>query len=179
VNEPNDAWLVETAKAGDTESYSMLVRRHGAIVLAVCIGMLSDRSEAEDAAQDAFLRGFEKLSTLKAGKRFRPWVVQIARHRCLDLLRERKRHSDIEPESAHPGVESGEDSLALRLALDRLPEQYRVPLMLFYFDGRSSRGVAEALGISVDGACTRLSRARRELRKLMSEQTTGANDGVR
>ena len=160
------------------EGYAALIRRHGAIVLAVCIGTLPDRCEAEDAAQDALLRAFEKLGTLKDGARFRPWVVQIARHRCLDILRERKRRKEVELEEAPPGVSTGENALALRLALDRLPEQYRVPLMLFYFDGRSSRGVAEALGISVDGACTRLSRARRELRKLMSEQTTGVNDGV-
>ena len=178
MDEPKDALLVEAAKEGNHESYAALVRRHGGIVLAVCIGMLGDRSEAEDAAQDALLRGFEKLPTLKVNRLFRSWVVQIARNRCLDLLRERKRQSDVDPEAANPGVDSGENALALRLALDRLPEQYRVPLMLFYFDGRSSRGVAEALGISVDGACTRLSRARRELRKLMSERTTGVSHGV-
>jgi RNA polymerase sigma-70 factor (ECF subfamily) len=160
--------LVDACRGGDTTgAYGELVRRHSRSVFAVCLGTLGNVHDAEDIAQETFIRGIARIAQLRDGTQFGPWIMKIARNLCIDYVRRRKRGATIlamqdrdrvVPEAAH---------VDLREAVTRLPEKYRLPLLLYYFDGRSSESVARTLGISTDGALTRLSRARKELRKLI------------
>jgi RNA polymerase sigma-70 factor (ECF subfamily) len=142
--------------------------------------MLGNVHDAEDAAQETFVRAFVGIRELRAGTQFRPWVARIARNHCLDLLRRRKRGAEIL--QAHGAGESAEasphEAEVLRRETDerllqcllRLPENYRVPLMLYYFDGHSTENVAKMLDLDPAAVLTRLSRARRELRRMLQEQ---------
>jgi len=166
-----DAQLAAASRRGDREAYATLARRHTRIVFAVCYGILSDVSDAEDAVQEVCLKAMTKLDDLHDGERFGAWISQIARNHCRDLLRARKRHREIltqrsaELKRPEPG-----DFSELHAALEKLSEDYRLPLMLYYFDGQSTKSVAEALDLSQGGACTRLCRARKELRRLLERQ---------
>lgn len=167
-----DRALVAASRDGDHEAYAELTRRHLRRVFAVCLGVLGELDDAEDAAQDAFVKGFERIRSLRDGRRFPAWITQIARNRCRDLLRRRKRR----PES--PLTDLVEDTTAvppdryadLRRALARLTENDRLPLLLYYFDGKNTRTVAAELGLSQGGACSRLYRARRRLRGLLEDE---------
>ncbi len=163
-----DGMLVKRSAGGDGQAYGTLVERYSRGVFALCLGLLGNAHEAEDAAQDAFVKGYEHLGRLRDGGRFGAWVTGIARNRCLDLIRRRRRRAEALVEIS---VETGSESGAyddLHDAIGRLDEQYRLPLLLYYFDGRNSEGVARVLEISTAGAQTRLSRARRELRRLLA-----------
>ena len=175
--------LVPACRGGDKGAYAALVRTHARSVFAICLGMLGNVHDAEDAAQETFVRAFSRLPELRAAAQFRPWTARIARNLCLDLLRRRKRGSQAlamraaaepnpgnraEPQDARLLRE--EERRRLEGALARLPEKYRVPLMLYYFDGHSTGNVAKMLDLDPAGVLTRLSRARRELRRMLQEQ---------
>ncbi len=154
-------------------NYTELVRDNSARIFAICFSMLFNRGDAEDITQEAFLRGFSDIKQLRDMNKFGPWITQIAKHMCLDLLRKRKlnkmavKHiaiNDVKDESTYD-----QDKYSrLQSALTQLTEEYRLPLMLYYLDGQSTKNIAESLEITVATAQTRLSRARKKLRQLLS-----------
>jgi RNA polymerase sigma-70 factor (ECF subfamily) len=170
LHDREDRQLVGAAVDGNAEAYSALVRRHGKRVYAICLGMLGNVPDSEDMAQETFVTAMTRLHTLKDAAKFGGWIAQIARNLCRDLRRNRARQRDL---LAARGLEletpAGEDFSNLHSALAVLPEKYRIPLMLFYFDGKDTTKLAEELNMSQAGACTRLSRARKELRRQLSK----------
>jgi RNA polymerase sigma-70 factor (ECF subfamily) len=162
--------LVDACRGGDAGAYAGLVKRYSRSVFAVCLDTLGNIQDAEDIAQDTFIKGLARIGQLRDGGQFGPWIMKIARNLCLDHARRRRRGAEIVALSGGDRRGSGEEHADLREAIAMLPEKYRLPLMLYYFDGRSSENVASALGISTDGALTRLSRARKKLRKLIDSE---------
>ena len=162
--------LVEASRAGDREAYAALVRRHARRIYAICLGILGSRNDTEDVFQETFVKGLTRIHTLRDSSQFPAWISQIARNLCRDFYRKSTRRRFLL--DAHAGPEAGrttdpEQFKDLHDALERLPEKYRLPLMLFYFDGKSSETLARELNVSRAGASTRLFRARNELRKLL------------
>jgi len=159
--------LVASARNGDKDAYGRLVRAHSGRVFAICLGMRADRHDAEDMSQQAFLRGFMQIRTLRNSEKFATWIAQIARNSCIDLIRRRRPQAVSVPACHNDRDDERTEGLRLGAVLTELPAQYRVPLLLFYFDGRSTQSIAETLGLTQGAVQTRLSRARRLLRKLM------------
>ena len=170
MNERTDEYLVTASRDGDRQAYAGLVRRHSRRVYAVCIGILGNTADSDDIAQETFVKGFSGIGTLRSGESFAPWITHIARNLCRDHIRVSVRRRDLLKEHLGDPQRGVEDFSALHEALAELPEQYRTPLMLYYFDGKSAKRLSEELEISHAGACTRLSRARRELRRIMERQ---------
>ncbi len=179
-----DLELVTAAVDGNRQAAADLIERQAAAVYAVCLGLLGDPDLAQDAAQDTLLKGMERLGTLRDPSTFRAWLVSIARNHCRDHWKTaRRRRELLEAEAGHvaaveavPGmaepiaVPEGPDGDAdpdVLNALSRLPENHRLPLLLYYFDGLDTARVGEALGISRSGAGARLCRARRALREIL------------
>jgi RNA polymerase sigma-70 factor (ECF subfamily) len=176
--------LVLACRNGDRSAYASLARAHTRTVFSICLGMLGNVHDAEDAAQESFVRGFSRVHELREDSRFRAWIVRIARNLCLDLLRRRKRGREVlslhgaagnsEARAGDAPHETAllrkEDRERLEKTLARLPEKYRVPLVLYYFDGHNTEDVARTLDLDPAGVLTRLSRGRRELRRMLQEQ---------
>ena len=168
MTDRNDIELVEASVRGDREAYAALVRRYASSVYAVCLSMLHDPDESQDMAQETLIKGMERIHTLREGSQFAPWITRIAQNLCRDYWRIRKRRDELLKERGPelvPGA--GESSMDLPLALERLPEKHRTPLLLYYFDGQSSESVAAALSTSRSGASRRLAQAREALRRLL------------
>lgn len=133
---------------------------HSKMVFAVCYGLLGDFQEAEDVAQEAFIRGFLRIRSLRNRDKFSSWIARIARNLCIDYLRRRKRKPDSLdnlPEHVAHTAPIKPELIDLQTAIRRLPEDSRFPLVLYYFDGKSAKAIADVLGISVPGVHTRLS----------------------
>lgn len=163
--------LIASCQNGNRMAYADLVRAHSGRVFAICLGILGNRHDAEDMAQQSLLRGFMRIGSLRQSGRFGPWIARIARNLCLDAIRKRKHNtiSGFVGAGREEGIDA-EDCRRLEAALARLSSDYRVPLLLFYFDGRSTQNIAETLGITQANVQTRLSRARRQLRALLAAQ---------
>lgn len=179
-----DAGLIEKAIAGDRQAAADLIERHASSVYAACLGLLADPDRAQDAAQDTLLKGFSRLATLQNPSSLRSWLISIAHNLCRDTWKQTRRRQELLDQQMQqatavadgpgqvvvPGMGSSSDQDEihdLRRSLARLPEKYRFPLLLYYFDGLSTKRVAEALDISPTGAATRLCRARRALRAIL------------
>jgi len=170
LNQLSEEELVAASKNGDRAAYAALVRRHTRRVYAVCLGVLGNSSDVEDIFQETFVKGLTKMHSLRDNSQFAGWISQIARNLCRDHYRKTQRRRDLLAREPVEDTATPKDFVDLHTALDKLPEQHRLPLMLFYFDGKSSEKLAEELNLTKAGACTRLFRARNELRKLLAER---------
>jgi RNA polymerase sigma factor (sigma-70 family) len=154
---------------GDRAAYAPLVRRHYKHVLLVCIGVLGNVHDAEDVAQDAMIKGLEKIGQLKEPDQFGHWIVKIARNLGVNHLRHKTiTERPLEPaaDDSRPQYGSHED---LRAAVARLPLELRLPLVMYYFDGRSVNTVAEKLNASPSGVYSKLRIAIRRLHEILKE----------
>lgn len=159
--------LVASCRTGDNSAYTSLAKAHSRRIFAICYGMLGNTHDAEDIAQQTLLRGFANIRQIRRNKKFGAWINRIAKNLCVDFIRKQKRRRSFPVGRVTTSQSSPKEYPELERALAKLPEEYRLALMLYYFDGQSARTVAEAFGISEGAAQARLSRARKKLRKLL------------
>ena len=164
-------WL-EQARRGDQVAFSRLVEAYQRPVYNLCYRMLGNAPEAEDAAQETFVRMYTKLHTYQPDRKLSSWVLSIASHYCIDRLRRRRGQwlsLDEEPVAATlPSQNRGPEEMALRSEsrdevqrlVDMLPAAYRVPLILRYWHDLSYAEIAEVMGLTVQAVKSRLHRAR-------------------
>ena len=169
MDDYSDDILVEASRRGDKQAYAMLVKRHYRYVFAVCLGILANVHDAEDIAQETMIKGFLKIKRLYRGERFDLWVLRIAKNLCVDYLRRKKRAKNVREQIRNKSTISSDDSGQLHEAIAQLPQEYRVPLMMYYFDNRSAKTIAEKLNISHSGACHKIRTARKKLHDLLKE----------
>jgi len=162
------------ARGGEKGAFVEIVSRYQGTVTGVTLAILHDFAASEDAAQEAFVKAWQKLSQLERPEKLRPWLSQIARTTALMHLR---KHHPGEPldsvselavdRQSHPDelVANAEERAVVLSALEALPENYRLPLVLFYREEKSVRAVAEALDLSESLVRKRLSRGREMLRQ--------------
>lgn len=173
---PNDAledslaekrWLSALAK-GDPSALGGLYEMYGERIFRYTYRMLGNRTDAEDATAETFLRVLRRSSELRADGAFRTWLFRIARNLCIDKLRQ---HKLIElPADAQYGASEEKTTLRVTVqqALKDLPAEYRDPLILCDLEDLPAREAATVLNISVPALKSRLYRGRRALRdKLM------------
>src|SRR5436190_2244006 len=171
-----DAELVLAARRDDKRAFVEIVAQHQAMVCGTALSILGDFAASEDAGQEAFLTAWRKIHELREPERLRPWLGQIARNAALGYLRRLRGEAPLESAELMPDESPGPDEIAateeeaelVRESLAKLPELYRLPLILFYREGQSVRAVAESLAISEDAVKQRLARGREMLRDRMS-----------
>lgn len=156
---------------GDRTAYAQLVRRHYKSVFLVCLGVLGNVHDAEDAAQDALLRGFQQVRQLRDATQFGGWIVAIARNLSINLLRQRKRTGKALAAERPAGPDGPQASHEdLQQAVARLPGDLRLPLVMYYFDGQNVKAVAAKLEISTSGVYQKLRAAVKELHDVLAAQ---------
>jgi RNA polymerase sigma factor (sigma-70 family) len=157
--------------AQDEAACAAFVEEHYGHVFAVCYGVLLNVHDAQDAAQETMLKGLMKVAEGNRPQRFRAWLISVARNLCIDHLRRRKRRQPPDPEPLPtPSQQEANAEQDLEQAIRRLPGELRVPLLMFYFDGRNPQAIAENLNISYSGVCRRLRAARQQLHELLTER---------
>jgi RNA polymerase sigma-70 factor (ECF subfamily) len=163
---------VRASQQGDRQAFSRLVEKYSRIVFAMCLSSVGHAQDADDLAQEVFMKAFVQINSLRQADRFGPWLTRICRNTATDFLRSRRRPEPLLPDQMEsvPSPTRGPDVDGLEKILYTLPEPLRQAVLLYYLDGRSTHSVAQALGISADGVMTRLSRARRLLRERLSAE---------
>ncbi len=156
---------------GDGEAFEMLVNRYQAGVLSLAWSILGNREEAEDAAQEAFVRAFSSFRTFVRGRSFRSWLYSIAAHGCLDRLKRRRteRRFRLDPAALPAGSSAGterriEDAELLVPLLLRLNPKERSALYLAAVEGYTSAEVGAVLGCSEGSARVRIHAAKKKVR---------------
>ncbi|MEN6308891.1 MAG: sigma-70 family RNA polymerase sigma factor [Anaerohalosphaeraceae bacterium] len=168
MDERSDQSLTARSRLGDKAAYEQLVLRHYRNLLGLCYAMLMNFNDAQDVCQETFLRGFEKLRDLRDDSLFANWITQIARRLCVDILRQRKKKQIVSTLNEQPCPSAGDYS-DLTTAIARLPDDYRIPLVMYYLDGHDERAIASHLGTSQSTVCRRIQAAKQLLHERLSE----------
>ena len=178
MTQPTDTDLrgvVRSAMSGDEVAFGQIVAAFNDDMRRVCVVVTRDEALAEDAVQAAWVIAWKKLGSLKDPDRLKPWLVAIAANQARDLVRKRKRRTDIEriahAPAAAAGVDpaTGIDSVDMLAAVERLKPEDRALLAMRYVAGFDATELSVATGISPAGTRTRLKRLVDQLRQELSD----------
>lgn len=189
----NELGWIRRAREGDHDAFGRLVHAYQTPVYNLAYRMLGNRSEAEEAVQEAFIRAYIHLSTYDAERPFRTWLLSIASHYCIDRLRRRRiTWLPLEDELASNGrlglagkspnpemiVTQREREEEIQQMLANLSPTDRAAITLCYWYDCSYEEIAETLNLTVPAVKSRLFRARRAMARMMQEQEKEANSAV-
>ena len=172
-----DSQLMAAVAQGDKDAFTEMVSRHLNAVIHFALRYVGRRAEAEDVAQEAFIRIWKNAASWEPkGFSFRSWLYRITYNLCIDELRKRKPVSEINDEMLSNYGDQPDDDLyrdqqqqQVAMALDNLPERQRTAITLCVYQGLSNRDAAKVMDISIEALESLLSRARRTLRNKMTE----------
>jgi RNA polymerase sigma-70 factor (ECF subfamily) len=172
---PSDKMLVRAVLAGENTAYGKLYDRYAPLIRAVCYDTTGNLADAQDLAQDVFMRAYKNLDQLRYPDRFGKWLVRIARLRCNEWLRRNvklrdKRVELSEVQIAVPDPPEDDRIGLLRKMIATLPEKERLALHTFYLQGNSADKARRIMGLSRSGYYRVLDRARKRLKQLMPER---------
>jgi RNA polymerase sigma-70 factor (ECF subfamily) len=174
-----DSQLILAVAQGDQAAFTEIVTRHLNPVVHFAMRYLGRRPDAEDVAQEAFIRLWKHADGWEdQGFSVRSWIYRITYNLCIDEIRKRKPTSPVEDEVSLASQEQPEKDLdreqrekQVAVALGELPERQRTALLLCVYQGLSNRDAAAVLDVSIEALESLLSRARRVLRNKMTEET--------
>jgi RNA polymerase sigma-70 factor (ECF subfamily) len=179
--ESSEAGLIVAAKRGDHAAYAALVERYQAAVYRLALRILQREADAEDAAQEAFVRAYIHLDTYNPGFRFYTWLAAITSHYCYRVLRQRRTLRLPEEDRELRGAAFVEDSPELAVLLrerdaavhalvDSLPQRSRDLLILRHWHSLSYEEIAAATDQSLSAVKSQLHRARKQLGAMLRER---------
>jgi RNA polymerase sigma-70 factor (ECF subfamily) len=177
AGEDPDRELIARVAVGDPAAVQALVARKLPRMLALARRMLGDAGEAEDVAQEVFVRAWKQAASWRPGAgRFDTWMHRVALNLCYDRLRRRREQPTADPpERPDPSVgaqermERTETSLRVEAAVSALPERQREAVVLCHYQELSNIEAAAAMGVSVEALESLLARGRRSLRQALAD----------
>jgi RNA polymerase sigma-70 factor (ECF subfamily) len=173
----NERVWIERALAGDESAFASLVEAYSTPVYNLAYRLLGQPADAEDAAQETFLRVYTRLSTYRPDQKVSSWILSIASHHCIDRLR--RRHVtwlsldelSVEQGGEAPGPEESvlqhESEEQVQRLLTSLPQAYRLVIVLRYWYDLSCQEIVQVTGSSENAVKTQLHRARKMLKEKM------------
>jgi RNA polymerase sigma-70 factor (ECF subfamily) len=175
----DESKLVEQSLSGDPEAYAALVNQHQTMIRAVTFRMTGSLDDAEELAQDAFLRAYRQLGSFGGGSKFSTWLCKIAINLSLDWHRRESRRDDIHSkwatealtENAPDGEFPDELSQRVQAALNRLPVKQRAAIVLTIYENQSHAEAAKTLGCTEATVSWRVFAARQKLKRLLKDLT--------
>ncbi len=183
----DDAAILRRFQSGDVSAFQELVRAYQDNIYNLCSYMTGDPVNAEDIAQDVFLKAYQNLKNFRPNASIYTWLYRIAVNACIDYKRKAsfeslfryQQHNDetIEDEpsddpSPEHDYESQQTRNAVRKALGRLSQKLRAVIVMKEMDGLSYDEIAQSLDISIGTVKSRISRARDELKRIMLKKDT-------
>lgn len=171
----HDAELLRRARNGERAALEILLGQSRGKILNLAFQILRDPDAAEDAAQETFVRAFQKLPLFRGESEFSTWLYRLALNLCLEkrrTLQRREQSAQNAPDEAKSENFAAriETRIALENALDELPESLRLPLILREWHGLNYEEIAEVLRIPVGTVKSRLNAARRQFRQVWEAQ---------
>jgi RNA polymerase sigma factor (sigma-70 family) len=183
----NDAELVSESLTGNKDAFGQIVARYQSLICSLAYSATGSLSQSEDLAQETFVAAWRQLAGLREPEKLRSWLCRISRNLTYDALRKQGREPSCQAESLEEISEShspeplpveqaisNEEQAILWRSLEKIPEIYREPLVLFYREHQSITAVAQNLELTEDAVKQRLSRGRKLLHKQVLAFVEGA-----
>ena len=176
--DPIEQRAIAAVKNGDSGSYDYVVTKYMKRVVSIAWGIVRNAHDAEDLAQEAFVKAFQTIERFKTGEPFGPWIYRIVTNLALDVVKHRKRFRheelrDVEPaarrDDADLAARSGELAVRIDAAIESLPEMQRVVARLYLVEEFGHAEIAEMTGLSEGTVRSHLSLARGKLKERLSD----------
>jgi RNA polymerase sigma-70 factor (ECF subfamily) len=172
--------VIDQAQKGDSGAFTQVVEAYQRPVFNLCYRMLGDPEDAEDAAQETFLRAYDHLRRYDRQRSFSTWLLSIAAHYCIDQIRKKRMtflsmdtFPNLDIPDANPGPESAfhrrEDQQRVQALLTTLNPQDRAAVVMYYWYDFSYEEIADSLKLTVSAVKSRLHRARLSLAQTWTE----------
>lgn len=173
--------LIQSIKDGDAKAYAQLVNRYKAMVYTLALRMLKNREEAEEVAQDTFIKVFRSLHKFKGDSKFSTWVYRVAYNTCLDTIKKNKKYiNDVAIDeftfnkldvidNALENIIKEEKSALIKACINKLPEDSSALLTLFYFEELSLDEISTIINIEANTVKVKLFRARKKLAVILEQ----------
>ncbi|MEZ4875118.1 MAG: sigma-70 family RNA polymerase sigma factor [Flavobacteriaceae bacterium] len=174
-----DHQLIEKTLQGQTQAFSILVERYQDFVYTIAVRMLRNREEAEEVAQDSFIKAFEALKSYRGEAKFSSWLYSIVYRKSLDRLRKNNTSRTLELvedvteaetqtiENALQLLQTEERNEWIQKGIGQLPQQEAAIVTFFYFEDLSIKEIAEITRLSEDNIKIKLHRSRKKLFTLL------------
>lgn len=184
-SDPLEARAIEAVRGGDRSAFDYLVRKYMKRVLSVAWGLVRNADDAEDLAQEAFVRAYQNMARFRAGEPFGPWIFRIVTNLGLDVIKHRTRFrheelTDVRPASrrdqADLAAESRQIGRRIDAAIESLPEMQRVVARLHLVEQFDHQEIAAMTGLTEGTVRSHLSLARRKLKEQLSDLYGGSDE---
>ena len=185
AEDPFETRAIGAVKNGDESAYAYLVTKYMKRVVSIAWGIVRNQDDAEDLAQEAFVKAFRTISRFKSGEPFGPWIYRIVTNLSLDLLKHRQRHrqEEVDPETPatrrdRADLPALQSELAQRIdaAIEMLPDMQRVVVRLHLVEGFSHSEIAAMTNISEGTVRSHLSLGRSKLKEQLRDLYEGTHD---
>lgn len=183
-----DLEIIHLVLQGETQEFRKIIGKYHEMIFLLCRSFLKNTEEAEDAAQEIFLRAFKSIGTFKLEKRFGTWLYTIGVNYLKKLYSKIKRfpnQTELETEQTASEVRGPEElserrerKREIREAVQTLPGNIRTATILYYLEEKSVEEVSEIMEISKENVKSRLHRARKKLRNILEKSQPEENSGV-
>lgn len=178
----DDIDIIRRIRAGNTHAFSLLVDRHKKHVFSLALRMLKNREEAEETAQDVFIKLFKSLDSYKGDAKFQTWLYRVAYNACLDRIKKLNRERNIlsidennihkiaDLDDALESLQKEERHLTVNACLQELPGEDHALLMMFYFEDKSLEEISTIIKLKPNHIKVKLFRLRKRLETLLSQR---------
>ena len=178
----NDQHLINQIIGGDTNAFSVLVNRYKDLVFTLSLRVLKNREEAEEVAQDTFIKAYKSLSKFKGDSKFSTWIYKIAYNTSLDRIKKNKKHiNDVAIneftehqvktiDNALSKLEQTEQEQAIQDCIALLPGEDSFLLTLYYFEELSLDEISETVGLKPNNVKVKLFRSRKKLANILKQR---------
>ncbi|GGF01428.1 RNA polymerase sigma factor [Flavobacterium limi] len=177
-----DQHYIDKILQGETNSFAVLVDRYKDMIFTLGLKMVKNREEAEEVAQDTFIKIYNSLSKFKGDSKFSTWIYKIAYNTCLDRLKKNEKEENnisIDDFSSHliktmdnalSALEDKERKQTIQNCLNLLPGEENFLLTLFYFEDQSLEEIGKIMNINANNVKVKLFRSRQKLAVILRQQ---------
>jgi RNA polymerase sigma-70 factor (ECF subfamily) len=184
-DDPNESRAIEAVKGGDASAYDYLVSKYMKRVVSIAWGIVRNPPDAEDLAQEAFVKAYQSIGRFKSGEPFGPWIYRIVTNLALDVVKHRKRFRHEELSETEPAerrdradLAAMTNELAARIdaAIQSLPEMQRIVARLYLVEQFDHGEIAKMMKLSEGTVRSHLSLARKKLQDKLSHLHEGSHE---
>lgn len=178
---------IQKVLLGDTNAFAVLVNRYKDMVFTLCLKMVNNREEAEELAQDSFIKAYRSLNQFKGESKYSTWLYKIAYYTCLDRLKKLKKEKQIVAINTYSNEQIASLQTDFEQLLERerrelvqeclqlLPAEERFLLTLYYLEEQSVKEIAQIIGTTEGNIKVKLFRSRNKLTTFLQVQTVTKN----
>ena len=178
----NEQIIINKIISGDTNAFSVLVEQYKDLVFTLAFRMLKNREEAEEVAQDSFLKVYRSLQKFKGDSKFSTWIYKVTYNSCLDRIKKNKKYYNHVPideftthqiktiDNALDKLENEERELAIQNCINLLSSEESFLITLYYFEDQSLDEISKIVGLTPNNVKVKLFRIRKKLASIFKQR---------